>query len=66
LRCVFSPPHLTAAVGDAAAAAVAASVVGCCVGPSRAVGIAGEAQLRVLVKPVSLEAGGVGGGELAE
>jgi hypothetical protein len=64
LRCVFSSPHLTAAVG--AAAAVAASVVGCCEGPPRAVSIAGEAQLRMLVKPVSLEAGWVGGGELAE
>ncbi len=66
MRCVFSPPHLTAAVGAAAAAAVAASVVGCCEGAPRAVGIAGEAQLRVLIKPVALEAGRVGGGELAE
>ncbi len=65
MRCVFSPPHLTAAVG-AAAAAVAASVGIGCEGPPRAVGIAGEAQLRVLVKPVSLEAGRVGGGELAQ
>ncbi len=65
MRCVFSPPHLTAAVG-AAAAAVAARVVGCCEGPPRAVGIASEAQLRMLIEPVALEAGRVGGGELAE
>ncbi len=65
MRCVFSPPHRTAAVG-AAAAAVAAGVVGYCEGAPRAVGIAGEAQLRMLVKPVSLKAGRVGGGELAE
>ena len=62
MRCVFSPPHLT--VG-AAAAAVAASGVGC-EGTPCAVSIAGEAQLRVLIEPVALEAGWVGGGELAE
>ncbi len=66
MRCVFSPPHLTAAVGVAAAAAVAVSVGVGCEGAPRAVGIASEAQLRMLVKPVSLEAGRVGGGELAE
>jgi hypothetical protein len=66
LRCVSSPPHLTAAVGAAVAAAVAASVVRCCEGPPCAVSIAGEAQLRVLIEPVPLEAGWMGGGELAE